>query len=194
MILENLKNYHVLLASKSPRRRELLKELRIPFNSICLNGIDESYPEKLPRIDVPQYLADRKADAYLSVLGDNDLLITADTLVIKDDRILGKPQSRSEAIESLMFLSGGEHLVVTGVAIVTKDRRVSFSVTTRVKFAAITEGEARYYVDTFHPMDKAGAYGIQEWIGCIAVESIYGSFYNVMGLPIHKLYAELKAF
>lgn len=193
-MLQNLKKYHILLASKSPRRRELLSELRIPFNSISIGGIDESYPDSLPKKDVPQYLADRKADAYLSVIKDNEMIITADTLVIKDNHIFGKPNSEEEAFQMLMDLSDSSHIVVSGVCIVTKDRRTSFTATTEVKFSKISEEDARYYIENFHPMDKAGSYGIQEWIGCIAVEWIKGSFYNVMGLPIHALYKELKSF
>lgn len=193
-MLQNLKKYHILLASKSPRRRELLSELRIPFNSISIGGIVESYPDSLPKKDVPQYLADRKADAYLSVIKDNEMIITADTLVIKDNHIFGKPNSEEEAFQMLMDLSDSSHIVVSGVCIVTKDRRTSFTATTEVKFSKISEEDARYYIENFHPMDKAGSYGIQEWIGCIAVEWIKGSFYNVMGLPIHALYKELKSF
>lgn len=193
-MLENLKKYHILLASKSPRRRELLSELRIPFNPVSIGGIDESYPDNIPKVDVPQYIADRKADAYLSCITGNEMVITADTLVIKDDHIFGKPHSEQEAFDMLMELSDAVHQVVTGVCIVTKDRRISFTSITDVKFSKISEDDARYYIDNFRPLDKAGSYGIQEWIGCIAVEWIKGSFYNVMGLPIHRLYQELKIF
>ncbi|MDE5808368.1 MAG: Maf family nucleotide pyrophosphatase [Muribaculaceae bacterium] len=193
-MLENLKKYHILLASKSPRRRELLSELRIPFNAISIGGINEDYPASIPKDDVPQYLADRKADAYLAFIKENEMVITADTLVIKDDRVFGKPHSEEEAFEMLMDLSDSVHKVITGVCIVTNERRISFTATTEVKFARISEEDARYYIENFRPFDKAGSYGIQEWIGCIAVEWIKGSFYNVMGLPIHRLYQELKIF
>ena len=193
-MLENLNKYHILLASKSPRRRELLSELRIPFNSISLGGIDESYPESLPKEDVPQYIADRKADVYLKHIRENEMVITADTLVIKDDKIYGKPKSEEEALEMLAELSDCVHKVVSGVCIVTLDRRVSFTSTTEVRFSPISQEEAKYYIDNFRPFDKAGSYGIQEWLGCVAVEWIKGSFYNVMGLPIHALYHELKQF
>ena len=193
-MLENLKKYQILVASKSPRRRELLSELRIPFNAISIGGINEDYPTSIPKDDVPQYLADRKADAYLAFIKDHEMVITADTLVIKDDRIFGKPHSEEEAFEMLMDLSDAVHKVVTGVCIVTKERRISLTATTEVKFARISEEDARYYIENFRPFDKAGSYGIQEWIGCIAVEWIKGSFYNVMGLPIHRLYQELKIF
>lgn len=193
-MLENLKKYHILLASKSPRRRELLSELRIPFNPICIGGIDETYPDTLPKEDVPQYLADRKADAYLSIIKDNELIITADTLVIKDHKIFGKPHSPEEAFEMLKSLSGETHKVVSGVCIMTKERRTSFTSVSEVKFCKLSDEEIQYYIENFRPFDKAGSYGIQEWIGCVAVESISGSFYNVMGLPIHRLYQELKLF
>ncbi len=193
-MLEHLKNYHILLASKSPRRRELLAELRIPFSPILLGGIDESYPDTIPAEDVPQYLADRKAEAYLSVIKDNDLVITADTLVIKDGKIYGKPNNEEDAFRMLAELSDSVHKVVTGVCLLTKKKRTSFTNITEVKFGEITDKEARYYIDNYHPFDKAGSYGIQEWLGFVAVEWINGSYFNVMGLPIHQLYQELKVF
>ena len=143
---------------------------------------------------MPQYLADRKADAYLSIIHENELVITADTLVIKDGYIYGKPHSEEEAFEMLRSLSDAVHKVITGVCIVAKDRRISFTSVTEVKFGKISDEDVKYYVENFRPFDKAGSYGIQEWIGCVAVESINGSFYNVMGLPIHRLYQELKLF
>lgn len=191
-MLENLSKYKILLASKSPRRQELLKSLRIKYNCISLSGLDESYPQSLEAEEVPEYLANKKADGYSSVIQGNELLITADTLVILQDRILGKPKNHSEAVAMLKALSGKIHKVVTGVCISTKSQRKSFSVVTEVKFAEISESDINYYVNTFTPFDKAGAYGIQEWIGCVAVEWIRGSYYNVMGLPVHRLYEELK--
>lgn len=193
-MLENLKKYHILLASKSPRRRELLTQLRIPFNPIAIGGIDETYPNSLPKEDVPQYLADRKADAYLEIIKDNEMVITADTLVIKDNKIFGKPHSEDEAFEMLKELLDATHKVVSGVCIVTKERRISFTTVTEVHFSHLTEEDMKYYIENFRPFDKAGSYGIQEWIGCVAVDWIKGSFYNVMGLPIHRLYTELKYF
>ena len=193
-MLKNLQNYEILLASKSPRRRELLKELRINFRIMTIGGIDESYPEEMRKEEVPQYLANKKADAYMDHISERNIVITADTLVICDNRILGKPRNATEAIEMLETLSGKTHKVVSGVCLASLDKRVSFSTTTEVTFSEISEEEARYYVETFMPLDKAGAYGIQEWIGCVAVEKINGSFYNVMGLPVHRLYKELKNF
>ncbi|MDE6273299.1 MAG: Maf family nucleotide pyrophosphatase [Muribaculaceae bacterium] len=193
-MLDIIRKYRVLLGSKSPRRRELLQMMRIPFNVVTIAGVDESYPETMPAVEVPLYLSGIKADAYLKHLDDNELIITADTLVILGDRILGKPHTADDAVEMLKSLSGNTHKVITGVTIATKEQRTSFSSTTYVKFGTLSEDEILYYVDNFHPLDKAGAYGIQEWIGGVAVEKIDGSYYNVMGLPIHQLYKELKVF
>ncbi len=193
-MLNNLKRYNIILGSKSPRRRELLQMLRIPFSIVVIDGMEESYPEDMKSEYVPQYLSEQKADVYLKRLNDKDLVITADTVVILDNKIYGKPLSSEDAINMLMHLSERTHTVVTGVTIATNEKRTSFTTKSDVNFAAITEDEARYYVETFNPLDKAGAYGIQEWIGAIAVEKIDGSFYNVMGLPVHQLYKELKNF
>lgn len=193
-MLENLEKYKVMLASKSPRRRELLADLRVNFHCISIGGIDESYPEDMISTSVPQYLANKKADAYMQNLSDEEMIITADTLVIKGERILGKPKNHDEAFEMLKALSGEVHKVITGVCILTKNQRSSFTTETEVKFADLSEEDIRYYIDNFQPFDKAGAYGIQEWIGCVAVEWIKGSFYNVMGLPVHRLYKELQLF
>lgn len=193
-MLENLNKYHILLASKSPRRRELLSNLRIPFNCINIGGIDESYPEDMPKNDVPLYIANKKADAYLENINSGELIITADTMVIKGDKIYGKPKNNAQAIQMLKELSGKTHKVITGVCILTANLRTSFTSETEVKFANLTDEDITYYVENFLPFDKAGAYGIQEWIGCIAVEWIKGSFYNVMGLPVHRLFKELRQF
>ncbi len=193
-MLENIRKYNILLGSKSPRRRELLNQLRIPFTVVTIGGLEETYPDTLRKEEIPQFLANQKADAYLDSMHDNDMVITADTLVILDDKVLGKPKDMPQAIAMLMELSGKVHKVVSGVCISTKMKRVSFSSVTEVRFSNITEEEARYYVENFLPLDKAGAYGIQEWIGCVAVEWIEGSYYNVMGLPVNQLYRELKSF
>lgn len=193
-MLENLEKYHIMLASKSPRRRELLSDLRIPFNCINIGGIEENYPEDMPAEDVPQHIANIKADAYMANLKDNDMIITADTLVIMGNRIFGKPSDRDEAFNMLKELSGKVHKVVSGVCIMTKERRETLTSITEVKFTDISDDDIRYYIENYLPLDKAGAYGIQEWIGCIAVEWIKGSFYNVMGLPVHALYRALKSF
>ena len=186
--------YKILLASKSPRRREILNLLKIPFTVVTIDGIDESYPDKLPLEKVSEYISNKKADEFLKRIGENEMIITADTVVICEDRILGKPKNEKEAEEMLKMLSGKTHKVTTGVTVATKDKRESFSSESKVTFAELTEDEIRYYVDTFHPFDKAGAYGIQEWIGAVAVGKIDGSFYNVMGLPVHRLYQLLKKF
>lgn len=193
-MLENLSKYKVLLASKSPRRRELLSTLRVPFSAVSLGGIDESYPDDMPCEEVPQFLANKKADAYLETIRENEMIITADTLVMMDGKIYGKPKDAEDAKKILRELSGKTHKVVSGVCILTTRQRTSFTSETKVKFARISNDDIEYYVDNFMPLDKAGAYGIQEWIGCVAVESMEGSFYNVMGLPVHRLYKELKLF
>ena len=193
-MLDNLHNYKILLASKSPRRRELLQQLRIPFNVVTLGGIDESFTEGMPLVDVPQYVSEKKADAFQAIMKENELVITADTMVICDDRIMGKPKDTREAREMLQLLSGKTHKVATGVTLTTLDRRTSFTTVTEVTFSVLSDKEIDYYIDNFQPFDKAGAYGIQEWIGGVAVSSLKGSYYNVMGLPIHRLYQELKLF
>lgn len=193
-MLDNLRDYKILLASKSPRRRELLQMLRIPFHVITLGGIDESYPDDIATDDIPAYLAEKKGAAYLQNFHDNELIITADTLVILEDEVLGKPKDYDRAVEMLKKLSGKTHKVITGVSITSKLKRTTFSSITKVKFAELSDDIIDYYVENYLPYDKAGAYGIQEWIGCVAVESIDGSFYNVMGLPVHQLYKELRSF
>lgn len=193
-MLENLRKYKILLASKSPRRRELLSQLRVPFKVINQGGIDESYPADMDPEEIPIYLADKKADAYIKNLKTDELVITSDTLVILDGKVLGKPKTPEEAKEMLKSLSGVVHKVVSGVCVATPGRRITFSNTTKVKFATLSEDDIDYYVENFMPLDKAGAYGIQEWIGCVAVEWIEGSYYNVMGLPVNQLYRELKQF
>ena len=193
-MLDNIKKYQVRLGSKSPRRRELMKELRIPFGIVSLGGVDEKYPDDIDPMKAAEYVSKVKAEAYLPHLDEDDLLITADTMVILGDRIMGKPHNAEEAMEMLRSLSGCTHYVTTGVTITTKGRQAAFTSVTEVDFAEISDEEARYYIDNYSPFDKAGAYGIQEWIGCVAVAGIRGSYYNVMGLPVHRLYQELKKF
>ena len=193
-MLDNIRKYTVILASKSPRRRELMQMLRVPFKTVVISGIEEKYPDTLPVSQVPGYLSELKADAYIERMGDDEMIITADTVVVSEGRILGKPRDDREALEMLMMLSGKTHDVVTGVTIATREKRVSFSTTTKVTFVEFSREEAEYYIDNYRPLDKAGAYGIQEWIGCVAVSGIEGSYYNVMGLPVHRLYHELKDF
>lgn len=193
-MLDNLNKYNIILASASPRRRELLSGLGVSFETLCLPGIDESFPDSLPANEVAGYISVKKAEAYKQQMQTNQLIITADTVVVSENRILGKPHSRENAVEMLRFLSGKTHHVITGVTILTTDKQKTFSVSTDVTFANITDKEINYYIDCYQPMDKAGAYGIQEWIGFIAVESISGSYFNVMGLPIQRLYQELKCW
>ena len=184
----------ILLASKSPRRRELLEMLKLQFEVINIGDVKEEFPADLSPSLVAEYLSALKSKAYVPRLKEDELLITADTVVILDDKILGKPREEDEAAEMLRMLSGKTHQVVSGVTIATLNETVSFSSTTDVKFAELAEDEIDFYVENFHPLDKAGAYGIQEWIGCVAVEGIKGSYYNVMGLPVHRLYKELHRF
>lgn len=193
-MLTNLQKYRIVLGSNSPRRKELLAGLDLEFEVEVIPGIDESYPETLSSEEIPLYIARKKADAYVQKMTDNELLITADTIVATYDRILGKPAGREDAIEMLRYLSDHVHEVVTGVCITTREKTVSFSVASAVCFAKLEEDDIFYYVDKYLPFDKAGSYGIQEWIGYVGVEAINGSFYNVMGLPVQKLYQELKKF
>jgi septum formation protein len=191
-MLPNLASFELVLASQSPRRYDLLRGLDIPFVVQALPDVDESYPVGLTAGEIPIYVAKKKADAYQSLLTDKTILITADTIVWIEDQVFGKPANESEAIQMLQQLSGKTHHVFTGVCIRSAQKQVVFIADTEVRFAELTDKEIRYYVEDYHPLDKAGSYGVQEWIGYIAVESIHGSFYNVMGLPIHQLYEELK--
>lgn len=193
-ILPNLSQYKIVLGSNSPRRRELLAGLDIDFEVQTIPGIDESFPETLRPDEVPVYIAQKKAEAYIPSMPADELLITADTIVWTFGEILGKPKDREDAIAMLRKLSGRVHEVITGVCITTKEKTVSFSASSAVCFAGLDKEEIIYYVDKYRPFDKAGSYGIQEWIGYVAVEAINGSFYNVMGLPIHQLYAKLRDF
>lgn len=193
-MLLNLEGYKILLASKSPRRQSLMRDLDIDFNIADNIEVEESYPTTLDTDEIPAYLSKLKADAYIPTLGDNTILITADTVVISMGKVLGKPADRQEAFEMLKQLSGKTHDVVTGVTLTTNSKQTTFTSKTQVTFAQLSDEEIDYYIQHYKPLDKAGAYGIQEWIGCIAVESINGSFYNVMGLPLQRLYTELKRF
>ena len=191
-MLDNLKKYRLILASNSPRRKELLAGLGVDYEVRTLPDVDESYPETLQGADIPLFISKIKADAYKTLLQPDELMITADTIVWMDGMVLGKPRNRFGAIEMLRQLSGHTHQVFTGVTITTATRQHSFSVGTEVRFANLTDEEIVYYVDTYQPMDKAGAYGVQEWIGYIGISSIDGSYFNVMGLPVQRLYNELK--
>lgn len=183
----------LILASNSPRRKELLGGLGIPFEVRVLQGIDESYPETVPTDKIAEFIATNKAKAY-EVAAD-EILITADTVVIVDDEILGKPSDADDACQMLRKLSGKSHHVITGVSLKSYDKQKTFSVDTEVTFKTLSESEIDYYVTRYKPFDKAGAYGIQEWIGYIGVTSLRGSYFNVVGFPVQRIYDELcKSF
>lgn len=196
-MLENLSKYKIVLASNSPRRKELLAGLGLQFEVCTLKGIDESYPDNLKGEEIPKHISMKKAQAYLPTMEDDELLITADTIVYTKDAegngtVLGKPQDAAEAHAMLRTLSGKTHEVITGVNVLTKKKHCIFAVTSEVSFAELTDEEIDYYIENYRPFDKAGAYGIQEWIGFIGVNGLRGSYFNVMGLPVQRLYEELK--
>lgn len=193
-MIDCLNKYSILLASNSPRRKELLKGLGVPFTVTVLPDIDESFPETLEAEEIPVYIARKKAMAYLSRMEESTLLITADTIVWLDGKVYGKPHDEEDAKQMLRALSGKTHQVITGVCLCTQNKEKTFYSLTDVSFSDLTDREIEYYVSKYKPIDKAGAYGIQEWIGFAAVKEIKGSYFNVMGLPIHKLYQELKSF
>ena len=186
--------YHIILASNSPRRKELLAGLDIPFDVRVLDGIDESYPDTLPTKEIAGFISKKKADAYRQTMKDDELIITADTIVVLGQEVMGKPRDVEEARRMLRALSGKTHQVITGVCITTKARQSDFSVETDVTFKTLTDEEICYYIEHYRPFDKAGAYGIQEWIGYIGVTGMKGSYFNVMGLPVQRIYEALKTF
>ena len=194
LLHEKLKDKRLILASKSPRRRELMKGAGLEFTLADGYDVEEVYPESLRPRDVPLYLARLKSRAYPRPLAENEILITADTVVILDGRIIGKPADRDDAVRMLSDLSGREHVVITGVELRSARKSKGFSVGSRVLFRELSQEEIEYYVDTYEPYDKAGAYGIQEWIGYVGIKGVKGSFYNVMGLPIQSLYVNLTKF
>lgn len=187
-------DYKIILASNSPRRRELLAGLGIEFEVRVLPGIDESYPASMPAAETAEYIAGKKAAAYRQVMADDELVITADTVVIVGDEVLGKPADTQMAAQMLRKLSGRTHQVMTGVCMTTSEQTVSFSVKTDVTFKQLADDEIEYYIKKYQPLDKAGAYGIQEWIGYIGCTGLNGSYYNVMGLPVQRIYTELQRF
>lgn len=185
--------YRLILASSSPRRQQLMREAGFDFE-VRLREVPEVYPDDLPVEQVPEYLARLKASAFKGDLQENELLITADTIVSIHGKVVGKPRDREHAVEMLRELSGNRHTVISGLCLTTNREQRSCSVRTDVFFRELTEEEIVYYVDRYRPLDKAGAYGIQEWIGYVGIEKIDGSFYNVMGLPVQTLYRQLKDF
>lgn len=186
--------YKVILASNSPRRRELLAGLGLQFEVRVLADIDENYPPTLPATQIAKYIAHKKAEANRAIMANNEMIITADTIVVVDDMVMGKPADDADAIRMLSTLSDKTHKVITGVCITTLNKQTVFDVTTGVTFKTLTDEEINYYITHFHPTDKAGAYGIQEWIGYIGVTGLEGSYYNVMGLPVQRIYDELCEF
>lgn len=186
--------YNIILASNSPRRKELLAGLGVEFDVRLIDGIDETYPGDIESHDVAEYIAKKKADAYKQSIASNELIITADTIVILGDEIFGKPLNADDAYAMLQKLSGKTHQVITGVCLLTKNEQRVFRVTTDVTFKELEMEEIKYYVDNYKPFDKAGAYGIQEWIGYIGVTSLNGSYFNVVGFPVQRIYTELQKF
>ena len=183
--------YRIILASNSPRRRELLAGLGLDFEVRILPGIDESYPPTLPVDQIAEHIATKKADAYREQMSADELIITADTIVVAAGEVMGKPHDAADARRMLHALSNRTHQVITGVCLTTQHMQKRFSVTTDVTFKALTDKEIDYYIATYRPYDKAGAYGIQEWIGYIGVTGLKGSYFNVMGLPVQRIYTEL---
>ncbi|MBQ8565547.1 MAG: septum formation protein Maf [Bacteroidaceae bacterium] len=191
-MLDNISQYRILLASNSPRRRELLGGLGLSYEVVSLPEIDESYPASLQGAEIPAYIATQKAKAYQDWMTADTLLITADTIVWLEGKVYGKPADAQEARQMLKELSGKTHTVITGMAITAHNKQKTFAVESYVTFAPLDDAEIDYYVDHYRPYDKAGAYGIQEWIGYIGVTALEGSYFNVMGLPVQRLYQELK--
>lgn len=187
-------DYKILLASNSPRREELLRGIDIDFEIKVLPNIDESYPLDLPVEEVAEFVAQIKAKSYISILKEDELLITADTVVVLDGTIYGKPINKKDAAEMLRSLSGRTHRVISGVCLTSITKQTSFSVASDVEFEQLTVEEIEYYIERYSPFDKAGSYGVQEWIGYIGVKHINGSYFNIMGLPIQRLYRELICF
>ena len=185
-------NKKIILASNSPRRKELLAGLGLPFEVHVMKDIDESYPSDLPVADVALYIAGKKANAYRATLSSDELVITADTVVIVGDEILGKPVDEADAERMLRLISGRTHQVTTGVCMLTTTSQRRFAVTTDVTFKELSDDEIHYYITHYKPYDKAGAYGIQEWIGYVGVTCRHGSYYNVMGLPVQRIYEALR--
>ena len=191
-MLDNLKKYKIILASASPRRRELLAGHDVDFVVRTLPDVDESFPADLQGGEIPLYISKKKADAYRPFMADDELVITADTIVWLDGKALGKPVDENDAFAMIRNMSGKTHSVFTGVTITTKNVQHSFVAQSDVTFAELSDDEIEYYITKYRPMDKAGAYGAQEWIGYIGMSNIVGSYFNVMGLPVQRLYSELK--
>ncbi len=192
-LVKHLSHYSITLGSQSPRRKELFAGLNLPFE-VEVREVDESFPENMKAENVPEFLAVLKTTPFFPGFKPEGLLITADTIVLIDDKVLGKPLDYEHAFEMLRTLSGKKHVVITGVCIKSHTKQVTFSDHTDVYFNSLTDDEIDYYLTHYHPYDKAGSYGVQEWIGYVAIEKIEGSYFNVMGLPIQRLYEELLKF
>lgn len=190
----DLKDKQIILASGSPRRRELLSAMDIPFTVDTGNTFDESWSSDTPHEKVPELMSEGKSFGFHRELADNEILVTSDTMVLCGTEIMGKPKDRDDAIRMLKLLSGRGHQVITAVTLRDREKKKTFSVTSNVFFKELSDSEITYYLDTYKPYDKAGAYGIQEWIGYIGISRLEGSFYNVMGFPASRFYEELKAF
>jgi len=193
MLIDNINNYHIILASQSPRRGQLLTDLGLKFD-VIVKEYSETYPQNLKGEEIARYVSHKKAMTFLNDMSDNEILITADTIVWCNNSVLGKPGDFNEASSFLREISGNTHEVITGVTLLSSAKEVTFSDSTMVTFENLTEEEISYYVENFKPYDKAGAYGIQEWIGIVACSRIEGSYFNVVGLPVQKLYLELLNF
>ncbi len=189
-LAKKLENYNVILGSQSPRRKELLKGLDVTFE-VKVKDTDESYPEDLPTKSVAEYIAKKKYEAFIPELSEKDFLITSDTIVVLGNEIIQKPTSVENAKELIAKLSGNTHTVVSGVCCGTKGKQISFSAESEVVFSELTNDEINYYANTYKPLDKAGAYGVQEWIGYIGIQSIKGSYYNIMGFPVQAIYTKI---
>jgi septum formation protein len=193
MIVDNLNKYRIILASRSPRRQQLLRQLGIKFD-VVIRDYNEAYPHGLSGEEIAVYLAGEKAGSFRNKLSDNEIVITADTIVWCNNRVLNKPANTNEASLMIRDLSGNTHEVITGVSLLSSVKEKTFSVSTKVTFVRLSDEEINYYIEKFRPYDKAGAYGIQEWIGIAACNRIEGSYFNVVGLPVQRLYEELKEF
>ena len=193
LLQQTLKKYRLILASKSPRRQDLLKGLDLDFTIQSIN-VKETYKQDLQKEAIPIFLASIKADAAINNLKSNDILITADTIVWANNTAFNKPKTKADAVAMLKILSGNTHSVITAVQLTSINKKYSFFSETKVHFSSLSNDEINYYIEHYQPFDKAGAYGIQEWIGYIGIEKIEGSYFNVMGLPVHQLYAALKIF
>lgn len=194
MLYETLRKYDIVLGSGSPRRKYLLEEMGLNFRVMVNSFLEENWPGGLSKEEIPVYLAELKGKHIMETVPENTLLITADTIVWMGDEVINKPLDREDAFKMLRRLSGDMHEVLTGVSLRTGERKHSFHASSMVWFADLSDDEINYYIDHYEPMDKAGAYGIQDWIGYIGVEKIEGSYFNVMGLPLQRMYHELKGF